>query len=138
MVKVGVYLLKLQQKYIACPLFWTILQCRGCYFGGLTDLHNIWQHDAKWGCVKTHNAEFAEKALSILTDNSRSSRILKMDITCKEKQMPQAKVSDDYTQEFVIYNETDSDKLNSLTVAYRHKFYQQNKKKPHIVLLVLL
>ena len=38
--------------------------------------------------------------------------------------------SDDYSQEFVIYNETGID--ISLIVAYHHKFYHQNKKNNHI------
>ena len=48
------------------------------------------------GCVKTLNAKFflqsEEIELSRLTDNSRSSRFLKIDITCEEKQMPTANV----------------------------------------------
>jgi len=52
-------------------------------------------------------------------DNSKSSRRLQIDITCKDKQMPLADVLyDDYSQELVIYNETGID--ISLTVAYRH------------------
>ena len=39
--------------------------------------------------------------------------------------------SGDYSQEFVIYNETG---INiSLIVAYHHKFHQQNKKQLYIV-----
>ena len=52
-----------------------------------------------------------QTALGRLTDNRKSSRFLKIDITCKEKKMPSANVTGDfiyhYSQEFVIYNETD-------------------------------
>jgi len=44
--------------------------------------------------------------------------------------------SGDYSQEFVIYNETG---INiSLIVAYHHKFHQQNKKTTVYCLLVCL
>jgi len=56
-----------------------------------------------------------------LSDNSRSSRRVKIDITSKDKQTPWADVSGDYSQECVIYNETGTD--ISLTVAYHHKFH---------------
>jgi len=54
-------------------------------------------------------------ALSRLTDNSKSSRRLKIDITCEEKQyyciVSRQTFSGDYSQEFVIslYNETGID-----------------------------
>ena len=43
--------------------------------------------------------------------------------------------SDDYSQEFVIYNETGID--ISLIVAYHHKFHHQNKKKTTIYRLLV-
>jgi len=42
--------------------------------------------------------------------------------------------TDDYLQEFVIYNETVID--ISLIVAYHHKFHHQNKNQPYNRLLV--
>jgi len=39
--------------------------------------------------------------------------------------------SDDYSQEFVICNETGID--ISLIVAHHHKFRHQNKKQPYII-----
>jgi len=44
--------------------------------------------------------------------------------------MPQADVSDDYSQEFVIYSETGID--ISFIVAFHHKFHHQDKKNNRI------
>jgi len=82
------------------------------------------------GAVKLLNSECfmtaAKSALSELTDNSKSSRRLKIDIACKEKQMPSQTLSDDYSQQLMTYNETGID--ISLVMAYHHKFHHQNKK----------
>jgi len=72
---------------------------------------------------------WSNSALSKFTHNSKSSRRLKIDTTYKDKQMQT--FSDDYSQEFVIYNEIGID--ISLILAYHHKFYHQNKKQPYIV-----
>jgi len=74
----------------------------------------------------------ANSASSNLTDNSDSSRKTKHWILhVKINKCRRQTFSDDYSQEFVIYNETVID--ISLVVAYHHKFHHQNKKQLYIV-----
>ena len=63
---------------------------------------------------------------------AKAAERLKINITCKDKQMPSTEVLlDDYSQEFVMYNETGID--ISLTVAYHRKFHHKNKKNNRIL-----
>jgi len=83
-----------------------------------------WRQNTKhWVCGGQHSAE---TALSRLTENSKCSRFLKTDITCKKNKCRRQTFSGDYSQQFVIYNKTGRDV--SQTVAYTVASYISGRR----------
>jgi len=84
-------------------------------------------------CPVSNNSAVKLLSTIIKQTTAKAAERLKKNITCKDKQMPSTEVLlDDYSHEFVMYNETGID--ISLTVAYHRKFHHKNKKKqPYIV-----
>ena len=119
--------------YPAHSLTHSLCDC-GSVPRSLTHSVSVWLPLECAGSVWLLSAEFADSALSKLTDNSESCRRQKIDM-CKRNRCHRLQTfSDDYSQEFVIYNETGIDV--SLIVAYHHKFHHQTKKTTVYRLLV--
>ena len=101
------------------------------YQKGKTNLDFTEARDSEW---QWHQLGRMQVCTSLQTDNHAYTsplRFLQAGCpSCRPTNSVKA-LKANYSQEFVIYNETGID--ISLTVAYHHKFYHQNKKQLHIV-----